>query len=158
MPWFRVDNRLIHGQIIEAWLPYTRAKALVVANAELAANPLTQDIAMLAVPSRIHTDFVALEELPPLLARYARKKTEFLALFADCQDARKAWDLGVRFAVCNVGNLHYGKEKKQILPHVALSIEDENCLRYLERQGVALDFRSIPADKPEFDSLDEVDL
>ena len=22
MLWFRVDNRLVHGQVIEGWLPY----------------------------------------------------------------------------------------------------------------------------------------
>ncbi|MBQ1419973.1 MAG: PTS sugar transporter subunit IIB, partial [Desulfovibrio sp.] len=27
--WFRVDNRLIHGQVIEGWLPYTNARHLV---------------------------------------------------------------------------------------------------------------------------------
>ena len=33
-PWVRIDNRLIHGQVIEAWLPYTGASVLVVANDE----------------------------------------------------------------------------------------------------------------------------
>ena len=36
--WFRVDNRLVHGQVIEAWLPYTGARHLIVANDELAAQ------------------------------------------------------------------------------------------------------------------------
>ena len=40
--WFRVDNRLVHGQVIEAWLPYTGARHLVVANDELATDFLRQ--------------------------------------------------------------------------------------------------------------------
>lgn len=38
MGWYRVDNRLIHGQIIEAWLPFTGAKYLIVADDALAEN------------------------------------------------------------------------------------------------------------------------
>ena len=51
--WFRVDNRLVHGQVIEAWLPYTGAKHLVVANDELAGDVIRQQIIELAVPHRV---------------------------------------------------------------------------------------------------------
>ena len=42
--WFRVDNRLIHGQVIEGWLPYTGAAHLIVANDALAEDLLRQQI------------------------------------------------------------------------------------------------------------------
>ena len=53
--WFRVDNRLVHGQVIEAWLPYTGAKHLVVANDELATDLLRRQIVELAIPQRVIT-------------------------------------------------------------------------------------------------------
>lgn len=53
MLWFRIDNRLVHGQIIEAWLPHIRAKTLLVANDELAQDELRQEIMSLAVPSDV---------------------------------------------------------------------------------------------------------
>ena len=149
MIWYRIDNRLIHGQIIEAWLPYTRASKLVVANDEMAGEPLRQQILLLAVPSRIHTEFVRLSELPKLVSGYERKDEDALILFASCQDAKVAYDLGLNFATCNIGNLHYGPDKKQLCSHVAVSQEDETCLRYLEGKDVSLDFRSIPADNPQ---------
>ncbi|MDR2892325.1 MAG: PTS sugar transporter subunit IIB [Deltaproteobacteria bacterium] len=149
MIWYRIDNRLIHGQVIEAWLPYTRAGNLVVANNEMADEPLRQQILLLAVPSRIHTEFARLDELPKLIAAYERKNESALILFANCRDARSAYDLGLAFDTCNVGNLHYGPDKKQICSHVAISPDDEACLRYLEENEVALDFRSIPADNPQ---------
>ena len=37
----RVDNRLIHGQVVEAWLPRLKVKRVVVADDEAAANLLT---------------------------------------------------------------------------------------------------------------------
>ena len=44
MPFVRVDNRLVHGQIIESWLPFTRARMILVVNDELAADYLRQEI------------------------------------------------------------------------------------------------------------------
>ena len=42
MTWFRVDNRLVHGQVIEGWLPHLAAKHLVVANDAFASDLLRQ--------------------------------------------------------------------------------------------------------------------
>ena len=65
--WFRVDNRLVHGQVIEAWLPYTGARHLVVANDELADDIMRQQIIELAVPQRVMTHFINVKELAATL-------------------------------------------------------------------------------------------
>lgn len=146
MIWFRIDNRLVHGQVIEAWLPYSGATCLAVANDELAEDTLRQQIMLLAVPSRVHTEFLTLEEIPLFVVDAEQKKQNVLVLFANCPDARKAFDYGLKMDRCNIGNLHYTPGKKQLCQHIALSVEEEECLRYLENSSVALDFRCIPAD------------
>ena len=44
MLWFRVDNRLVHGQVIEGWLPYVAARHLIVANDAMSADLLQQQV------------------------------------------------------------------------------------------------------------------
>ncbi|MBQ4567201.1 MAG: PTS sugar transporter subunit IIB [Desulfovibrio sp.] len=143
--WFRIDNRLVHGQVIESWLPYTGARHLVVANDELAADSLRQQIISLAVPQRIQIHFVTLAALPKTLTDCGE---QCLVLFATCQDARRAADNGISMSILNMGNLHYGPEKQQLLPHVALSAQDREDLRCLCSKLVQLDFRCVPDDKP----------
>ena len=53
MAWFRIDNRLVHGQVIEGWLPYLNAGHLIVANDALALDELQQQIMRLAIPGRV---------------------------------------------------------------------------------------------------------
>lgn len=143
MLWFRVDNRLVHGQVIEAWLPYTGARHLVVANDDLAADPLRQQIVELAVPQRVRTHFIQVRELAATLDACGE---DSFVLFANCQDARRACDAGIEMEVLNMGNLHYGPEKLQFLPHVALSAQDREDLRYLQQHLVQLDFRCVPTE------------
>lgn len=148
MIWFRIDNRLVHGQVIEAWLPHTKASILVIANDEVADQELRQQIMLMAVPSRVQTEFLHIAELPGFIKLQERFTNNVLVILATCQDARRAYELGVPINSCNIGNLHYSKGKRQICSHVALSPDDEDCLRYFESHDVELDFRCIPVDEP----------
>ena len=149
MIWFRIDNRLIHGQIIETWLPYTRAARLVVCNEDLAKDGLRQQIMLLAVPSRITVDFIAPGGLDPLLKKLHTQDERILVIFADCSDAKAAHDAGVRFAMLNIGNMHYAPGKQQVCGHAAFSPEDSACLHAFADLGVNLDFRCVPNDTTE---------
>ncbi len=149
MIWFRIDNRLIHGQIIETWLPYTRATRLVVCNEQLARDGLRQQIMLLAVPSRIAVDFTAPASLNQLLRQARQQDERLLVIFADCADVSAAHKAGTDFTTLNIGNMHYAPGKQQICGHAAFSPEDSACLRAFAESGVKLDFRCVPNDTTE---------
>ncbi len=148
MFWARIDNRLVHGQVIETWIPFTNAKRLVVANDELAQDVVQQDIMSLAIPHGVAPHFVSVAKAGKLLEELGLTvgKSDVLVLFATCEDARRAFENGLDLEFLNVGNLHYGPGKKQICAHVAISSTDENCLLFFDEQGVELDFRCIPSE------------
>lgn len=145
MFWVRVDNRLIHGQIIESWLPYTKSRTIVVANDEVSADPLRQEIMGLAIPNNVEKIFVDVENAHEFMANaYADDEPDVLVLFANCGDARRAHESGLAFKALNLGNLHYGPGKEQVCAHVALDGDDCSCLHYFDGIGVELDFRCVP--------------
>lgn len=140
--WVRIDNRLVHGQVIETWLPYTRSGHLFVANDELAADPVRQEIMALAIPVGITVHYSGIRELPRWISSDVREDS--FILFANCPDARVAFESGLDFSVLNVGNLHYAPGKKQICAHIAVGPEDISCLKSFASKGVSLDFRCVP--------------
>lgn len=145
----RIDNRLVHGQIIESWLPFTGAKTIVVINDELAADELRQQIMSIAIPMGVDIAFVTVAGGQAYLQEKKLAGGDVLVLFATCQDARRAFDTGLDLPRLNVGNLHYAPGKKQLCPHIALSKEDEACLEHLRQRGVRLDYRCVPSDSQE---------
>lgn len=147
MLWFRIDNRLVHGQVVEAWLPHIRASILVVANDEVAADELRQEIMSLAVPSSVTLLCCPVKEIATELRRLEQKQHDqhTMVLFASCEDARAAHMTGLDFPVLNIGNLHYGPGKEQICEHIALSSADRACLTYFKDNGVEIDFRCVPS-------------
>jgi len=146
MHFVRIDNRLVHGQVIETWLPHTRAQMIVVVNDELAGNMLRQEIMSLAIPDGVEIVFLPVCKVTAFLSGSARQDMDALILFSSCADARTAFESGYGFTCVNLGNLHYAAGKKQICPHVALSKEDETCLQFFTQQGVKIDYRCVPGD------------
>ena len=61
----RVDCRLIHGQIIEAWVPFTRADTLLVANDDAASDTLQRSIMEMAVPPRLKVEVLGVADAVP---------------------------------------------------------------------------------------------
>jgi len=145
MFWVRVDNRLIHGQVIETWIPFTGTSTLMVVNDELANDPVRQEIMGLAVPHGVEIIFTQVSESACLIKKqFDDRLSSLFILFSKCADARQAFERGLSFKSLNIGNLHYGPGKKQICSHIALSRDDRTCLNYFSKKGVGLDFRCVP--------------
>ncbi|MDQ7834507.1 MAG: PTS sugar transporter subunit IIB [Humidesulfovibrio sp.] len=146
MFWVRVDNRLIHGQVVEAWVPHIGARCIIVGNDDLAQDELQQEIMALAIPRAVDSAFLSIDQLvrDPRMTGASRDAT--LLLFSSCLDVRRAVEKGLQLDTLNVGNLHYANGKRQLSPSVSLGPDDEACLRYLLGNGVELDFRCVPND------------
>lgn len=148
MNWVRVDNRLVHGQVVETWLPYTGATAIIVANDDVSEDELTQQIMSLAIPQSTTGSFVSIADLLHLnnTAMWSTSQSSTLVLFSNCTDARRAYELGFTFPAINIGNIHYAPGKKQLSPSVAVNDQEEDCLHFFLDQKVRLDFRCVPND------------
>ena len=68
--WVRVDNRLVHGQVVETWLPYSKANVMVLANDDIVADQLRQEIIKLAIPSGVDLMFTCIAETAQTLEWY----------------------------------------------------------------------------------------
>jgi len=122
------------------------SRHIIVGNDELAKDELQQEIMSLAIPRSVESAFLPIDALAddPRLSGSGREST--LLLFSTCLDVRRAVEKGLGLSILNVGNLHYSTGKRQISPSVSLGPDDESCLRFLQENGIELDFRCVPND------------
>lgn len=142
----RVDCRLIHGQVVETWVPHTGANCLLVANDALVDNPFLQSVMEMAVPPGIHVIFCRVEEVSDVLAVIESRGERAIILCASSADALKIYRSGVRFAALNIGNLHYASGKVEISPSVFFAKEDFEAVGSLTLLGVSVNIRATPFD------------
>jgi len=143
----RIDNRLIHGQVLEAWVPFTRADCIVVANDQVAAMPLQSRLMEASVPKNIKVMIGSLTEVSAFLQAEQYANLRVLLLFETSQDALQAHQLGIRFDALNLGNMHAGAGKVRFTCTLALDPGDIENLSRLEEDGVTIACQCIPADK-----------
>lgn len=142
----RIDNRLIHGQVLEAWVPYVQANCIVVADDVLAANSLKKLMMKASVPSRMRVEIGTIADVVRLLLANTLESYRILLLFATPADALRAYRLGLNYEQLNLGNLHADAGKARFSCTVFLDVEDLDDLQTLEDAGVRITARCIPAD------------
>jgi PTS system mannose-specific IIB component len=144
----RIDNRLIHGQVLEAWVPSTRADCIVVANDQVAGLTMQCRLMAAAVPKNIKVFIGTLEEVSSILQSDALAGHRILLLFENSRDALQGHQLGMPFDRLNLGNMHAGDGKVRFSCTLALDGADiENLSRLEEEEGVSIACQCIPADK-----------
>jgi len=140
----RIDCRLIHGQVVETWVPHVKANLLIVANDDLAANPMLRSVMELAVPVGIRVRFCRLDEVIAAIAEADRAGDRSILLVSNASDALKARKEGAAFDLLNIGNLHFAEGKVQISPSVFFAPEDFEALRWFRSHGVSVCVKGTP--------------
>ncbi|MBI4633790.1 MAG: PTS sugar transporter subunit IIB [Deltaproteobacteria bacterium] len=142
----RVDNRLIHGQILEAWLPFTGASRIVVVDDRVAGDFFHESVIRMAVPDSVDVIIISVEEFARNYADYAVNGQKAIVLFGTIADVLRAYKLGFKFNRLNIGNVESGDECGQSCsPSVVLGKNDiDDLLTLLNLAGVHIEMRRVP--------------
>lgn len=141
----RVDNRLIHGQVVSTWIPHLRADRVVVADDEAAASPLMRAAMSMALPSNVASSIVRMDDVD--WAGLSSGPERVLVLVRDVAQAVAAVRAGARVKDLNLGNVHFAEGRKPVSPSVFLSKEELALLEELAGGGVEVEARAVPTDR-----------
>ena len=145
-PFYRVDNRLVHGQIVSAWIPHLRLQRFVVVQDGLPTDPLRMQMLRMVIPKEIQFDALSLADAPRWLnaKRFGRDRT--MVLIESIADAVRLFEAGHAFPTLNLGNVHHGPGRVAITPAVYLGDAEYADLRTLTRRGVRVEVQSLPSE------------
>ncbi len=144
----RIDDRLIHGQILEAWLPFIKASRIVIADDYVTNDLFRKSVIKMAVPNNIEVIVNTIEEFSKNYSRYEKEGKKTIVLFYKICNVLKAYHFGFKFEKLNIGSVKSETNRKFYSPAVYLCKEDIEDLRFLMESGVEVELRSVPRDKP----------
>ncbi len=153
MVLLRVDSRLVHGQVIEAWLPYVDVDVICVVDDATVSNPMLREVMSLAVPSHVELFFFGVEEFISGRCPGSVNRAKTLVLCRDLKVAEKLVRSCKWIRKVNVGNLQSGPGKKCLGPTIFLGDEDWEIIQKLREHGVDVDARAVPSDVNLFESF-----
>ncbi|MEI7638569.1 MAG: PTS sugar transporter subunit IIB [Syntrophus sp. (in: bacteria)] len=147
----RVDNRLVHGQIIEAWVPFLKASRIIVVDDEVASDFFRETVIKMSVPSDVEVIIHSVEDFVKYNALQVndnKDRVRSIILFSKVWDALRAYALGFSFEKLNIGNIYNDECRQKLSACVLLSDEDIASIQSLLQRGVRIEMRRIPRERP----------
>jgi PTS system mannose-specific IIB component len=140
--WARVDDRLIHGQVVVGWRQHLGYRAICVADDAVHADPVLCDVLRLATPPGVKLEVCTIEAAPGVLAASAAERT--LLLVKSPGAALRLLDEGLSLRQLNVGNLGSAPGSVRVLGSISLTPTHVDALDALAARGVDVSFQQTP--------------
>ncbi|HOY67452.1 MAG TPA: PTS sugar transporter subunit IIB [Candidatus Ozemobacteraceae bacterium] len=142
--FLRIDDRLIHGQVIVGWLPTLGSTHILVVNDRIAADGMRQEMMGLSVPQTVTLQFCSTGDA----AAFRAVVPETLALVASPRDAWLCLQAGLAPAVVNIGGLHARAGKAELREALHLDEDDRKHFDLILKSGVMPVFQPTPQNEP----------
>ncbi|MBZ0253497.1 MAG: PTS sugar transporter subunit IIB [Candidatus Methylomirabilis sp.] len=147
MSFVRVDNRLLHGQVLEAWVPFAKATLVVVASDSVVQDSLTCMAMECAMPAGVELEIHSVEEAARLQKSGEWESERAVILFKTPEDVLRAMDAGFRTPNLNLGNMHFEPGKVEVTQTIFWAQSDRKALEEIARRGVHVEIQTIPSDR-----------
>lgn len=151
---YRIDDRLIHGQVVVGWGQPLDLHFIVLVDDEVAASAWEQELYRMGVPPEMDVYFESVEDAATNLAQYQSERRRGLLLTGDIETMARLVDATGTIRAITLGGIHHRPGRTQRLRYVFLTPDEEQQLRRLASRGVMVTAQDVPAARPL--SLDEV--
>lgn len=130
----RVDERLVHGQVIASWAKQLMIKRIIIVDDLIAKDDFMTQVLTLSSPIGVNIEVTDCSNALKLLSEVDRQNT--LVLFKNVASALELLNLGYPLSELNIGNIGAAPGRKQISKNVFISNEDKLIIKSLVSKGV----------------------
>lgn len=142
----RIDDRLIHGQVVTVWAKETRCERIIVCNDEVAQDTIRKTLLTQVAPPGIIANVVDIEKGIRVYKNPKYVDTRALLLFTNPGDVLRMVEGGVDIQSVNIGGMSFKEGKKQITKAVSVNKEDIEAFQELHKKGIELEIRKVASD------------
>jgi PTS system mannose-specific IIB component/fructoselysine and glucoselysine-specific PTS system IIB component len=145
----RVDDRLIHGQVVIGWGRPLAARRILLVDDEVAANPWEQDLYRMAVPDDVAIVVANAADASTAVAGWQAEPVRSILLTGSIETlvALYAADPAAVHRI-NLGGIHHRPGRSERLPYIYLSPAEYEALLDLEARGADVTAQDVPSASP----------
>lgn len=140
----RIDDRLIHGQVVVGWGQPLGVKFIVLVDDAVAESDWEQELYRMGVPPEMEVRFHSADEAARLLDGFRTEPRPGILLTGDIATMQRLVDQGGVRDV-NVGGIHHRAGRTQHLRYVFLTADEQASLRALAARGAVVTAQDVPA-------------
>lgn len=140
----RVDDRLIHGQIVQAWLPELNIDEVVIPCSDDKMQHINKNLLRLSLPFEYE-----LTVLPPqrCVSYMLQSSKRMLLLMQSLQDLQPLLEDGLQIKSVNIGGMHFKPNALKLAENVFVDEQDKRTIKILHDLGIEIETRAVPSSK-----------
>ena len=144
----RIDDRLIHGQVVVGWGQPMGLGFIVLVDDEVAGSDWERELYRMGVPPDVDVIFETVEGAAARMQEFMRDARPGILLTGDVEAMRRLASLSPALRAVNLGGVHHRAGRLQRLRYIFLSSDEERALRELEASGVSVTAQDVPGARP----------
>ena len=137
----RIDNRLIHGQVVTGYIGKLGVNKIIVVDDKTASNEFAKDVLALAVPPGAVHEVLSAADAAARWQEDGFGAGSVMIIFKSVPTARDAYEKGLHFESLMVGCTKTGSDRTKIEGAISLNKEEAAMLDELETSGVDVVFQ-----------------
>lgn len=145
----RVDDRLVHGQVVVGWGRPFEIDRIALVDREVAASEDEQELYRMAMPAGMEVEFLDPGQAPQRIEALAAARERVLVLtgtVATMIGLARAKPALVRSVT--LGGVHDGPARREYLRYVYLTEAELADLKALAASGVEVTAQDLPGSRP----------
>lgn len=144
---FRIDDRLIHGQVAMAWSRFSQADIIIAVDDKAANNKVQKMALLMAKPAGVDARIVDTKNFLDTFNKFKNKKV--MLVVGNVFEAKKVIDdinNDVQFEI-NLGNLKSSENKEKISDSVYVTPTEKDILNQIKKMGNKIFIQGTPNSK-----------
>ncbi|MDN6751442.1 MAG: PTS sugar transporter subunit IIB [Staphylococcus equorum] len=142
----RVDDRLIHGQVMTAWLQYTGGNHIVIVDDNTASDEFTKEIMAMAVPEGIGLDVFSKGEAIDGISRLDENK-KIIILTKTPEVFLYLIENDITIEKIIIGGMGANKNRKKLYKNIATTEDEKEDIKKLVTKGIDVQIQVVPDEK-----------
>ncbi len=143
----RIDDRLIHGQVVLSWAKHLKSKRILLCDNAVAANEWEKQLYLTCVPGNLQAIILGTGDTRDFLSREQANLDKTIILVKSPQVLLELTENGFAPDEANLGGMHYAEDRRKYLPYVFLAPRDVEDLRTLIQKGISIYCQEVPTAK-----------
>lgn len=142
----RLDDRLVHGQIINNWCTNEDITEIIVVNKEVSGNEMRKTIIEMSVPEGINILFCDVSDALEIYEEECNYEN-LMMVFGNPFELLEFIDKGGKLKSVNIGGMSFKKGRKRLSTAVYVDEEEIQALKKITEMNIELEIRILPTDK-----------
>jgi len=142
----RIDDRLIHGQVVTVWSKETKCQRIIVCNDDVANDEIRRTLLTQVAPPGVQSSVVGIDKAIRVINNPKYENDIALLLFTNPTDVLRLVEAGIDIKTVNIGGMSFKEGKNQINGVVSVNDEDVKAFRALNDKNIELEMRKVASD------------